>query len=281
MPPELTRRILIVDNNSTDATPAVAARLAAAAPETVVSLTEREQGRSAALNAGIRASNAELVGFIDDDETVAPTWLSAVAAVMQDPDIGFLGGPVLGDWQIEPPDWLPSTYPAVIGVVNPGEAPRDFGPDFPGILTGGNSVIRRDVLERVGLYSTALGRTAVGLRSGEDHDMYARLLRAGIRGRYVPELEVRHWIPAERLTKRYYRAWCYGHAQSRGQWLRGNREPVPYLAGIPRYSVGIALRSLAALLLRAPLGKMTARERLERELELWNLAGLVKGRYFG
>ena len=51
---------------------------------------------------------------------------------------------------------------------------------------GGNAVIRRSMLEKVGPYKTWLGRTDKGLLSGEDEDMYHRLLAAGARGFTYP-----------------------------------------------------------------------------------------------
>ncbi len=76
---------------------------------------------------------------------------------------------------------------------------------YPGILMGGNAVIRRDALTRAGKYSTALSRTGTRLLGCEDEDMYHRLLARGAHGRYVPDLVIFHHVPATRLTKRYFR----------------------------------------------------------------------------
>jgi hypothetical protein len=198
---------------------------------------------------------------------------------MRDAEIGFIGGPVLGGWEIEAPAWLPAGFPAVLGVVDGGPVTKDYGPGFPGILMGGNCVIRRAVFESVGLYSTSLGRTASGLLSGEDHDMYVRLLRSGIRGRYIPTLRILHHIPKIRVTKGYYRSWCFWHAVSTGQRLRAQREPIAYFGGIPRYYLGNALRSLWALIVGGPTARGDLGNRLTRELDLWRVLGLLYGRY--
>lgn len=273
IPPTLTTRIIIVNNNSTDGTAEVISRLTAEAPGRVIGLREHRQGRSAALNAGIRASDADLIGFIDDDERVSEGWFQAIADTMQAPGVDFIGGPCLGDWEIEPPPWLPEGYPAVLGVVDGGPDRRPFGPEYPGILMGGNCVLRCSLFDRVGLYSTGLGRTASGLLSGEDHDMYLRLLAAGAKGVYVPTLRIHHFIPRTRVTRHYYRSWCLWHGISRGRWLREHREPVPQLLGIPRYHFGATLRGLGSLARRSP------GERFAGELEIWNLMGLLYGRH--
>ena len=56
------------------------------------------------------------------------------------------------------PHWLPTGYGAVIGRVDSGSEVRQYGPGFDGMLMGGNAVIRRSVLARVGLYRTDLGQ---------------------------------------------------------------------------------------------------------------------------
>jgi len=274
VPEGLIRRILVVDNNSTDSTASTLTRLGEANPGVVLAIRERQQGRSAALNAGIRAASAELIGFIDDDETVSPEWYSAVFAAMGDSDLDFIGGPVVGEWEVAPPPWLPAGLPGVLGLVDGGREIRPFDADYPGILMGGNCVIRRGVFDKVGLYSTELGRTSSGLLSGEDHDLYLRLLGAGMRGSYRPDLEIRHFIPRNRVTRKYFRSWCFWHGVSMGSWSRTHREPVPHLGGIPRYNFGAALRGMMAMLNRSP------GERFGGELELWNLAGMLYGRHF-
>jgi GT2 family glycosyltransferase len=76
-------------------------------------------------------------------------------------------------------------------------------------LPGGNAVIRRAVLERCGPYATDILRTHARLLSGEDADMYERLLAVGAQGFYTPDLIVFHHIFPERLTKRYFRRWAF------------------------------------------------------------------------
>ena len=175
----------------------------------------------------------------------------------------------MGNWERPRPDWIPEGYLGVVGEVVIGETESEYSRDFPGMLTGGNSVIRRPLLDRVGLYNTQLGRTAVGLLSCEDQDMYDRLLIAEAKGRYLPDLRVYHRIPAERLTKRYFRSWCFWNGVSRGILDRQHREPVKYLLGIPRYQLGQFF-----------LGLRTA-SLFHSELRLWSLLGFARGKWFG
>src|SRR5262245_38837996 len=74
VPDGLTVDVTIVDNNSKDNTRAVVESWKANFGGRLSYIFEPVQGRSAALNAGITGSDSDLVGFIDDDEEIDPTW---------------------------------------------------------------------------------------------------------------------------------------------------------------------------------------------------------------
>jgi len=139
---------------------------------------------------------------------------------------------------------------------------------------GGNAVFRRQTLERVGPYSTALGRSGTRLLSCEDEDMYQRLMAVGARGLYLPQLIVYHFIPRERLTKRYHRSWCFWQSVSSAVLDRIRPQPIPYVMGVPRYFYGRALRGLLRLADR------DSESRFSNELSLWELAGFFYGKHF-
>src|SRR5262249_29880124 len=148
------------------------------------------------------------------------------------------------------------------------------------ILMTGNAVVRRTLIDRVGGFNPALGRVGARLTAGEDADFHQRLLDAGARGYYIPRLVIYHYIPPERLTKRYHRRWCFYRAMAVAQLGRMRPQPVPHLLGIPRYLFGNAARGLVDLI-RALARRPRDAERLfSSELPLWDLAGSIVGRYF-
>lgn len=75
--PTASHEILVVDNGSTDRTPAVVRRFGDE-HEQVTLLSEPAGGSYTARNAGIRASGGEIVSFVDADMWVEPTWLASV-----------------------------------------------------------------------------------------------------------------------------------------------------------------------------------------------------------
>jgi glycosyltransferase involved in cell wall biosynthesis len=279
VPAGLDTRITIVDNNSNDDTGELVRREAARFGGRLNYLFEPQQGRSHALNAGIRSTTGDLVGMLDDDEEVHPSWFTCVHSAFQDCTVDFVGGPYVPRWPGKVPEWLPHNYRGVIGWVDGGDTVRPFDASYPGILMGGNAVLRRSILDRVGLYATSVGRIGTRLLASEDEDFYHRLLAAGARGRYLPDLIIYHYVPPERLTKKYYRRWCFWRGVSRGM-LDGTRPmPVAYFGGIPRYLYGAAARGLATILYSGLSRRRDPAARFSNELALWDLIGFFYGKH--
>jgi glycosyltransferase involved in cell wall biosynthesis len=272
--------VTVVDNRSTDGTRAVVDAFAARFNGRLHYLYESRPGRSHALNAGIAATHGDLVGMIDDDEEVDRRWLSTIAAAFHDPAIDFIGGPYLPVWGGERPAWIGSAYGSVVGWAECGQEVRRFGPGFDAMLMGGNAIIRRSVLEQVGPYSADLGRTPGGrLLSCEDEDMFARLLAVGACGHYRPDLVIHHYVSPERLTKRYFRRWCFWRGVSQAQIAKRRPAAVRYLLGVPRYMVGTAVRGTLDTI-RALFGRRQPARIFQNELAWWDLAGFVYGTHF-
>jgi glucosyl-dolichyl phosphate glucuronosyltransferase len=276
-PPQAMEVSVTVVNNDTE--PLVLEPDLFAGPYPVRVVHAPARGKSAALNAGIAASTADYIGLIDDDEEIAADWLVVAERALASGQLDFIGGPALLRPLLDAPAWLPSGYPAVLGCAEYGSAAAPYGPAFPGILMGGNAVIARARLRAVGPYDTALGpRADCRLGSCEDEDMYWRLIDAGARGRYLPTLVVHHHVHPERLSKRYYRAWCFWNGASKGVLSRTRPAREPQIGGVPRYVYGDAVRGLLAWL-RAGLAGGTAAERSAAELPSWHLAGRLYGRF--
>jgi glycosyltransferase involved in cell wall biosynthesis len=279
LPEGLDTRITVIDNNSKDDTRGTVDDYATRTGR-VHYIFETRQGRSNALNAGIAATKGDLVGMVDDDEEVDRNWYLTLRSAFRNPTVDFIGGPYLPRWGAAIPKWLPLNYLGVIGWVDGGQQIRRYGQDYSGILMGGNAVIKRSILERVGPYSTSLGRTDKRLLSCEDDDMYQRLLAAGGIGLYLPQLIIYHYVPPERLSKRYFRNWCFWRGVSRGVMDRNHKAQVAYLAGVPRYLYGRAARAAFALGSSAFGLAGDRAQSFSRELALWDLAGFFYGRHF-
>jgi len=279
-PAGLQVQVAVVDNNSKDRTRETVEQLKQDFNGRLSYVFEPRQGRSSALNAGIRATSGDLVAMIDDDEEVDRSWFTFIESIFRSGEVDFAGGPYLPRWSVEPPSWLPDSYLGAIGWVDAGDRVVPYDRNFQGILMGGNAVITRAMLNRVGLYNTNLGRTGARLLAGEDDEMYQRLLDCGARGFYVPDLIIYHHIPAERMTRSYFRRWCFWRGVSCGLIDRERSMSVAYVLGVPRFVFGQAARGLA--------GNISARLRLRggtssafgHELSIWDAVGFFFGKHF-
>lgn len=280
IPPGLDVRVTVVDNNSKDETPKVVEDYQSRFAGRLNYLFEGRAGKSFALNSGIASTSGELVGMIDDDEEVDRTWFVRTHAAFSDKDIDFIGGPYVPRWGSERPEWLPTDYLGVIGWVDGGDTVRPYGAEFPGILMGGNAIIRRSTLARVGVYSTSLGPIGKLLLRGEDDDMYHRLLAAGARGFYLPDLIIHHYVPAERLTKRYFRRWCLWRGVGMGLLDRQHKQAVTYLFGVPRWLYGRAARGFVGKAKGLLRREQHPDQAFSNELAVWDLAGFFYGKHF-
>jgi GT2 family glycosyltransferase len=110
--------------------------------------------------------------------------------------------------------------------------------------------------------------------------MYRRLLAAGAKGMYVPELIIYHYIHPDRLTKKYFRAWHFWRGVSSGVMDRRQPQATPYLLGIPRFLFGRVGRGLGRISGRMLHPKNNKPEMFAYELQIWDLAGFFYGKHW-
>jgi glycosyltransferase involved in cell wall biosynthesis len=250
--------VLVVDNNSTDDTRAVVERRIADFPVPLRYQFEGRQGRSSALNAGIAASDGEVIAMTDDDVIVDERWLDAACDVLLEDGgaIAYAGGPVDPIWEIDPPAWLDLTRGDLWGTI----AIQDHG-DRPFVYEearrvplGANMAARRSFFNAIGNFRADLGRSSGRLVLGQEvPELLMRARAAGLRGMYLPAMRVRHHIPARRLTRAYFRRWWFGKGVSRSGMdgvqpvteLGVDLRATPHFLHVPRYMYGSALRDLA------------------------------------
>ena len=288
--PKENWEVIVVDNNSTDETASVVSEVARSFPVALRYLFEPEQGRCAALNAGIAAAQGEIIVTTDDDVRVEHDWLDRAAESLSMLNCDYVGGKVIPIWRGGRPDWLPNhggRHWAVIALLDYGPEPLRFGKRVP---LGVNMAFRSTAFTRAGLWNNQVGRKAGTLLGQEVREWGLRATAAGLRGFYTPTMIVQHVIPADRLNKRYFRRWFYWHGISRallyketGADMEAPEETplelakVPHIAGVPRYLFRTAI-AYGASFLRA-LIRRDAVATFENELWLWFFAGIVAQRW--
>jgi len=285
-----TWELILVDNNSSDNTRELVLKAAETFPVPLHYLQESEQGRSAALNTGIKASQGEIIAITDDDVRVEPDWLTNGARALQYFECDYLGGKALPIWGGKRPSWIPegrSIHWAVIALLDYGPEPIPLGDYVP---LGVNMIFRRDAFDRAGLWDNTIGRKAGTLLGQEVREWVQRARAANVKGFYSPSLVIHHVIPAERLTKKYFRRWFYWHGISRAilyqtkgldmespESMELDFSTVPHIAGVPRYMYRTYLHSFLSMI--TALIRGDAVTVFANELELCFFAGVLKERW--
>lgn len=269
--PGIDWEVVVVDNNSKDQTRAVVEEVRRCWPRLRYEF-EGAQGLSHARNHGVACSNGLVILFTDDDVLPEPDWLRITLAGMDAYCADACGGYIAPIWQSPPPPWLTERFYGFLAVRT--ERSDDYPITVDGPMPfGANMAFRKGVFERVGLFDTSRGRKGAVLASGEDGEMFDRIVAAQLKVVFLGSSRVHHKVESFRLTKRYFRRWrqqtSRNIAQSRG--LAGERR----LFNIPLYIFPQFLRAIG----RMAWGHLTrARdEAFNREIVVFHFVGLMQG----
>lgn len=262
-------RALVVDNGARSAASDVLRAFRPRAID-VLALREPVSGKSRALNRALRELQADLVGFVDDDEALETDWFEVAEREFLDPAIGFIGGPYIPQFESPPPSWLPAGYPAVIGATDSLTDRVRYRADAGPVLMGGNAIVHAALQRRAGEFDVSLGPSAEQRqRTGEDHDMFLRYLQHGAVGYFVPQLRIRHHVPSDRLHKDYFRTFVRAHGRAQAALDHRRPQSVARILGVPRYRVGDGVRAVRLL------GAVDASLRFQAELQVRECVAFV------
>jgi glycosyltransferase involved in cell wall biosynthesis len=232
LPDSVSWEVLVVDNNSKDETRKVVESIRQRYPKRFRYSFEPQQGKSYALNTGIREARGKILAFMDDDVVVDAKWLQNLTAVLLNADFAGAGGLVLPERNFAPPAWLSLKGRYALAPL----AIFDLGSQ-PGELTeapfGTNMAFRKEVFEKIGGFRTDLGPRPGSEARGEDTDFGDRALAAGQRLWYEPSAIVYHSLPAHRLKKEYFLAWWHDKAQTDLRTVGLSPETGLQIGGVP------------------------------------------------
>src|SRR6056297_2207095 len=213
---DLPVEVLVVDNNSTDSTPAVCLESEAAAIEKHLKfkyVRETRQGLSFARNRGIREASAPIVIFLDDDISVPDSFADAwIRFFLSFPEAKAAGGKIHVQFDDPRPKWMSSYLLPLLGHHDHGEAIKPYkSSDYP---FGGNMAFKKEIFEEIGYFNTDLGRIGSDLKASEEKEFFQRLREANETIYYVPDAYLYHRVNSARLTKEYIRRQAIGLGQS-------------------------------------------------------------------
>ena len=226
-PPE-HYEIIVVDNNSTDNTAAIATSLG------VTCIGEKQfQSSYAARNAGIKAATGEFIAFTDSDCIADKGWLKAIEGASGDQSAGCLAGEILS----VTPTTMVERFSEKIGLL------RQKGPlsgwHFKPYAQTANAVYRKAVFDKIGLFDPTT-------RSGGDAMIAWRMLdKTSYTIRFVPEAIVYHHHRTS-LPDLYAQFRRYGGGKM--SWALSQKDYVPpAIEALENDVVGLFAKHLEAL----------------------------------
>lgn len=189
-------QIVVIDNDPDGSAQKVVACAAATRGEVPFNyVSEPRPGISAARNKALAESvDADLVAFIDDDETPDTGWLGTLVRTLDQYEADAVSGPVVSIFDIEPEPWI------TLG----GFFDRAYAQGRPDGL-----IIHRAATNNLLLDMATVRRTGVhfddafGLTGGEDSLFTGQLLQRGGTIRWSRHALVFDHVPVHRLTRKY------------------------------------------------------------------------------
>ncbi len=215
-----------------------------AAPARIVH--EERLGLTPARLCGMRQSRGDLLVFVDDDNILAPDYLSQAAALdTQFRHVAVWSGDITPEFEQPPPEWSKQYWHllALRSVERNVWSNSYFSETLP---IGAGMVVRRSVAERYAQQLAAqsdrlaLDRQGESLLAAGDTDMGFTALDMGFGCGVARELRLTHLIPPRRMEETYLvnlaRSVTYSHTM------------LPLLRGIMSYSTAQLRRQQARYL---------------------------------
>ncbi len=207
---ETALEIIVVNNNSTDATSLVLMELVAEQRRFPIFVLEQlKHGKSWALNLGLGRATGSLVLLLDDDVTVDNFCVAEHVAAYKEGPFDAVQGKVLAGVD---PEGQPANMARLreynIPMVDHGDASCEVRG-----FTGTNISLKREVFEKAGLFDTRLGPGASGF--SEDTEYSRRIRENGFKIGYAPKAITYHELNPERYGSSYNRDVQYRKGISR------------------------------------------------------------------
>lgn len=232
--------VVVVDDGSSDATPAVARELGA----TLLESGAVGGGPALARNKGAAAATGEILAFIDSDCTASAGWLTELLPAFFDEKLAAVGGWVDGMHLGSALD----RYEAVMSSLNLGRREMSAGSGGDTFyLPSCNLLLRKSAFVAAGGFNP-------DMQVGEDVDLTWRLRDAGWKIQYLPQGTVYH-AHRSKLWPFMQRRFDYGTSEGLLQQLHPVRGKKMLL---PPMLTSILLLLVVALMLLSPLPLLLA-----------------------
>jgi glycosyltransferase involved in cell wall biosynthesis len=240
VPGDVAWEVLIIDNGSTDNTPAIVQGYIKNNKIPVFYFLEAASGKSAALNLGIQKSRGEIIAFTDDDVLLDKKWVNAILNAVSKYPYSAFGGRIIALWGSPIPSRLSSAgkFNSLSGTVffrDDGEIDREYNEAMIGnVPCGANMFFRREAIESNGFFRTDLGPSHHVPGASEDTEFCSRMLKLGRKFMYVANAVIYHPVDVEKISPGALLRWRYYCAKSEVRAREFNKS-MNRIYGVPRY----------------------------------------------
>lgn len=198
--------IVVVDNDPQATARETVETLSVGSPFPLIYRHEPRPGVATARNAGLAATDAPVIAFLDDDETADPAWLSALLSAQSRTGADVVFGPIRGRVP-EGTGWTTAYLERFFGREGPTQTQvidHAYG--------CGNSLM----LRAAALPGPAPFDAASDQSGGEDDALFSALAARGGRFGWAAEAWADEYAPPHRATLKYAltRAFAYGQGPS-------------------------------------------------------------------
>jgi glycosyltransferase involved in cell wall biosynthesis len=206
---DLAWEVIVVDNNSTDATEDVVRQYQNTSFDDVPLryVFEGRQGKSNALQRAVEEARGELIAFLDDDNLPNPQWVSSASEFADNhPRAGAFGGQIHGHFDVELPNSFGLVRPLFALNERKDEVCYSAGGSLEFAAPGAGLVVRRaawlESVPRRGL--DLMGPTGEARGTlGEEFELQWRMYQKGWQIWHNPDMHLTHKIPGSRLEEDY------------------------------------------------------------------------------
>lgn len=194
--------ILVCDNHADELSRPLVEALRERSPVPLRHIPAPARNIARARNAGLAASAARYIAFVDDDEAPEPDWLQDYFDCLERTGADAAFGPKYPVFATgAPPAWDQAAAHYTTDFRLPRDTPIGRVGRWGRVLGAGNSFMRVATC----LDAPAPFDEVLGAADGEDTELYFRLLKAGRRFVWCPDAVVREVMPESRLEFAYMR----------------------------------------------------------------------------